>query len=115
MKIITAPETTPAAPALGDFKAAVSLAALLQRVDGQPQGIGAAQYRQLVLQLGQLLDDLPPGDNLQHLLGSFPAAAVVYENRQYGHAGLCRSPLEDSLTSEQAARAAIDKARKLRA
>lgn len=115
MKIIAAPETTPAAPAQGDYKAAVSLAALLQRVDAQPQGIGAAQYRQLVLQLGQLLDDLPPGDTLQLLLGRFPAAALVYENRQYGHAGLCRSPLERSLASEQAARAAIDKARALRA
>ncbi len=115
MKITSAPEIHLVAPEAGDFKAAVSLAALLQRVDAQPQGIGAAQYRQLVLQLGQLLDDLPPGENLQHLLGSFPAAAMVYENRQYGHAGLCRSPLEDSLTSEQAARAAIDKARALRA
>jgi hypothetical protein len=115
MKTFTAPETTPAAPAQGDFKAAVSLAGLLQRVDAQPQRIGAAQYQQLVLQLGQLLDELPPGDQLQLLLGSFPAAALIYENHQYGHAGLCRSPLDRSLASEQAARAAIDKARALRA
>lgn len=115
MKTFTAPETTPAVPTQGDFKAAVSLAGLLQRVDAQPQSIGAAQYQQLVLQLGQLLDGLPPGDPLQQLLGRFPAAALIYENRQYGHAGLCRSPLERSLASEQAARAAIDKARAQRA
>ena len=111
MALITAPLSHPAAPAQGDLKAAVSLAALLQRVDAQPQGIGAAQYRQLVLQLGQLLDGLPASDGLQQLLGAFPAAAMVYENRQYAHAGLCRSPLEASLNSEQSARAAIQKAR----
>ncbi len=115
MQITTALPSTPAAPTQGDFKAAISLASLLQRVDAQPQGIGALQYRQLVLQLGQLLDGLPPGDMLQQLLGTFPAASMVYENRQYGHAGLCRSPLEKSLASEQSARAAIDKARALRA
>lgn len=96
----------------GDFKAAVSLAALLQRVDGQPQGIGPAQYRQLVLQLAQLLASLPAGEGLQQLLRSFPAAAVVYENQQYRHAGLCRAPLEQSLASEQQALAVIAKARK---
>jgi hypothetical protein len=111
MQITQAPQTTPAATPVGDFKAAVSLAALLQRVDGQPQGIGAAQYRQLVLQLSQLLDNLPAGDQLQQLLHAFPAAAVVYENSRYSLAGLCRAPLEQSLRSEQSARAAIHKAR----
>ena len=111
MQISTALPTTPASPQRGDFKAAVSLAALLQRVDGNPRGIGAEQYQQLVLQLARLLNQLPPGETLQQLLGSFPAAAMVYENSQYGHAGLCRSPLEQSLSSEQRARAAIDKAR----
>ncbi len=110
-----APLTSPATGSQGDLKATISLAALLQRVDGQPQGIGAAQYQQLVLQLGQLLDSLQPGDVLQQLLAQFPAAAVVYENRNYGHAGLCRSPLEQSLRSEQAARALLDKVRGLKA
>ncbi len=112
MQIITTPLSAAAQPH-GDFKAAVSLAALLQRVDANPQHIGAAQYQQLVLQLGHLLDQLPPGAPLQQLLGSFSAAALVYENHQYAAAGLCRSPLEQSLSSEQAARAAITKARAL--
>ena len=111
MQIIHAPLSNAAAPAQGDFKAAVSLAGLLQRVDAHPQGIGAGQYQHLVLQLGKLLDGLPPSDGLQQLLSTFPAAALVYENRQYGHAGLCRSPLEQSLSSEQRAHAAIEKAR----
>ncbi len=111
MQTYSAPLDTGAGPARHDFKAAVSLAALLQRVDAQPQVVGAAQYRQLVLQLGQLLDSLPPGDSLQKLLRSFPAAAVVYENLQYGLAGLCRSPLDQSMASEEMARVAIAKAR----
>ncbi len=112
MQITTTPHTDSAQPPV-DFKVAVSLASLLQRVDANPQGIGAAQYRHLVLQLGQLLDQLPPGPPLQQLLSRFSAAALVYENRQYAAAGLCRSPLEQSLRSEQAARAAITKARAL--
>ena len=110
MQITTAPLSAVTQPH-GDFKAAVSLAALLQRVDANPHGIGAAQYQQLVLQLGQLLDQLPPGAPLQQLLSNFSAAALVYENHQYAAAGLCRSPLEQSMRSEQAAHAAIMKAR----
>jgi hypothetical protein len=112
MSSITTPLPAPGTTLHGDFKAAVSLAALLQRVDAQPQGIGPAQYQQLVLQLAQLLTSLPPGEGLQQLLHSFPAAAVVYENQQYGIAGLCRSPLEQSLASELQAQAAIAKARR---
>jgi hypothetical protein len=83
----------------------------LQRVDASSQSIGAAQYRQLVRHLGQLLDALGPGAALDTLLDTFPAAAAVYENRHYDVAGLCRSPLEASLNSELQARSVIDKAR----
>ena len=100
-----------AAPITGAFRTAITLAELLQRVESAAVAIGATQYRQLVLHLGQLLDDLPPGPGLQQLLQSFPAAAMVYENRHYGQAGLCRAPLEQSLNSELAARQLIDKAR----
>ena len=110
---ITTPPSSAAVQPHGDFKVAASLAALLQRVDANPQAIGAAQYQQLVLQLGQLLDQQPPGAPLQQLLSRFPAAALVYDNHHYAAAGLCRSPLEVSLRSEQAARAAITKARAL--
>lgn len=98
-----------AAPSTGDFRTAVALAALLQRVDSQPARIGAQQYRSLVQQLARQLDQLPPGDALQRLLASFPAAATLYENQHYAHAGLCRAPLEQSLDSELAARRLIEK------
>ena len=75
------------------------------------QTIGAAQYRQLVRHLGLVLDALGPGAPLDTLLGTFPAAAAVYENRHYDVAGLCRSPLEASLNSELKARSVINKAR----
>ncbi|MCH8855539.1 MAG: hypothetical protein IIA03_04705, partial [Proteobacteria bacterium] len=41
---------------------------------------------------------------LATVLDHFPAAAELYENLQYAHAGLCRAPLEASLQSELAAR-----------
>lgn len=104
-----------AAPSTGAFRTTAALAALLQRVEGQAASIGAQQYRALVQQLDQQLAQLPPGDALQHLLASFPAAAMVYENRHYGHAGLCRAPLELSLNSELAARSLIEKVQATRA
>ena len=100
------PET---APFTGAFKTAITLAELLQRVETAPTSIGAQQYRALVQHLGQLLDQLPPGAGMQTLLDTFPAAGMVYENRHYSHAGLCRAPLEQSLNSELAARQLIGK------
>ena len=106
------PET---APFTGAFKTAITLAELLQRVEAAPASIGAQQYRALVQHLGMLLDALPAGAGLQKLLDTFPAAAMVYENRHYGHAGLCRAPLDQSLNSELAARQLIEKVQATRA
>ena len=94
-----------------DLKIALTLAELLQRIDASQQTIGPAQYRHLVGHLARLLDQLPHDDHLETLLKAFPAAAALYENQRYVWAGLCRSPLEASLNSEQAARRVIDKAR----
>ena len=49
---------------------------------------------------------------LAGLLDHFPAAAEVYENLQYGHAGLVRAPLEMSLSSELAARELLGRMKK---
>jgi len=106
------PEAT---PFTGAFKTAITLAELLQRVEAVPATIGASQYRALVQHLDALLQRLPPGAGLQRLLDTFPAAAMVYENRQYAHAGLCRAPLEESLNSELAARNLIEKVQATRA
>jgi hypothetical protein len=107
-----------AAPSAGAFRTAVTLAQLLQRVDATPaqaRSIGADQYRALVQRLGVQLGTLPPGPDLQKLLAAFPAAATVYENLHYGHAGLCRAPLDQSLNSELAARQLIERVQGTRA
>jgi hypothetical protein len=98
-------------PFSATLRTAITLAELLQRIEASNQSIGAAQYRQLVRHLGEVLDALGPGTPLDTLLGTFPAAAAVYENRHYDVAGLCRSPLEASLNSELKARSVIEKAR----
>jgi hypothetical protein len=78
----------------------VVLAQLLERVEASPRAIGAEQYRALVRQLMRALDDDLPGDVLDAVLGACPAAAELYENMHYGHAGLARQPLERSVASE---------------
>ena len=62
--------------------------------------------------LGELLDEVGPGDALETLLQTSPAASAVYENRHCDVAGLGRSPRQSSLNSELQARALIHLARK---
>jgi len=59
-----------------------------------------------------LLHEAEPGEALHALLAVAPATAEIYENLQYAHAGLCRSPLDRATAAEQAAVAAIDHARR---
>ena len=106
------PSTPPSAqPIGGPLKTAITLAELLQRIESSVLTVGPTQYRRLVQHLARLLDGLAPGPGLDALLETFPAAAALYENVRYDHAGLCRSPLDASLTTELQAREAIDKAR----
>lgn len=89
----------------------VTLAQLLQRLEGSVERVDAQQYRSVVRRLAEVLPTVPADDALSAVLGAFPAAAELYENLNYDAAGLCRSPLEASLNSELKARDVIDKAR----
>lgn len=87
------------------------LAQLLQRLEGQRHAADPHQYQLLVQKLTAELDQHQGHEALPGLLDHFPAAAEVYENLQYGHAGLVRAPLEASLTSELAARELLGRVR----
>lgn len=82
----------------------VRLAQLLQALEGQGRAADPHQYQLLVQKLSAELHEHQGHEVLAGLLDHFPAAAEVYENLQYGHAGLVRAPLEMSLSSELAAR-----------
>ncbi len=90
------------------------LAQLLERIEASPAPVGAEQYRSVVHRLGEEIASLGSADGLSALLDAHPAAAQLYENINYNHAGLCRSPLERALNAEVQARALIDKARQKR-
>lgn len=90
----------------------VMLARMLERLDRSSEPVDAQQYRGVVEHLGEALRNAPHDAALEAVLDASPATAELYENLQYRHAGLCRSPLEPSLNAELAARAAIDAARK---
>lgn len=80
----------------------VRLAHLLQAVEHR--SVDPHQYRLLAEKLSAELRQHQGHEALPTLLDHFPAAAELYENLQYAHAGLCRAPLEMSLQSELAAR-----------
>lgn len=88
------------------------LARVLERLDRSGVAVDAQQYRALVDHLAEELKAAPHDAALDAVLEAFPAAAELYENLQYQHAGLCRSPLEPALQAELAARAAIAAARR---
>lgn len=86
------------------------LAQLLGRMDRGGQHPDAAQYRlvaqRLIAELGRVAD----AESIDAVLQANPAAAELYENLNYQHAGLCRSRLEVALSSELRAREAIARA-----
>jgi ferritin-like metal-binding protein YciE len=89
-----------------------ALAGLLERLDQRPRTASASQYQGVARQLSELLAKAEPDAHLDALLAAAPAAAELYENLRYTHAGLCRAPLERALNSEMAATAAIERARR---
>jgi hypothetical protein len=91
---------------------AVLLSQLLERLDRSAQPVGAEQYLSVVRHLKEEFDELGTENALSALLDAFPSAAELYENLNYQHAGLCRSPLELSLDAELRARQVIERARR---
>ena len=86
------------------------LAQLLERLEHSAVPVGAEQYRSVVMHLVEDFRDVEQGVELGQLLDAYPAAAEVYENLNYQHAGLCRSALDSSLSAELAAKQAIERA-----
>lgn len=89
----------------------VTLARMLERLDRSGVAVDPQQYRGVVEHLSELLRTLPHDAGLDAVLQASPATAELYENLNYQHAGLCRSPLDSALAAEVAAREAIELAR----
>jgi hypothetical protein len=90
-----------------DFTVLLMLARLLDRLEGSATPVDPGQYRSVVQRLSQEVEAAEAGPLLKAVLAEHPAAAALYENINYQHAGLLRSPLELSLSSELAAKDAI--------
>jgi hypothetical protein len=95
-----------------ELLAVARLSQLLQGLESQGRAADRHQYRLLVGKLAAALHDQQGHEALPRLLDHFPAAAEVYENLQYAHAGLCRAPLEASLASELATRGLLERVRR---
>lgn len=89
----------------------VALAKMLEQLERSPQAVDADQFRFVVDHIKAALESAPRDATLEAVLATFPATAELYENMQYEHAGLCRSPLDVAMKAEMAARSAIEAAR----
>ncbi len=89
----------------------VMLARMLERLDRSGEPVDPQQYRAVVEHLVELLRLLPHDAALEAVLQASPSTAELYENLQYEHAGLCRSPLDEALNAEIDARSVIENAR----
>jgi hypothetical protein len=97
-------------PLPAELRTLVTLAQLLQRLEASAVAVAPEQYRSVARRLAEELSRAPAGEALDAVLATFAAAAELYENLNYQHAGLCRSPLEPSLNAELAARQALQRA-----
>jgi hypothetical protein len=104
--------TTKPMPSRANLSVATLLAQLLERLERSTVPVGAEQYRSVVLHLVDEFDDVGADSALPALLDAHPAAAELYENLNYQHAGLCRSPLDLALKAEISARQVIERARR---
>lgn len=95
-----------------DLTVTRTLVALLERLENSAISVGADQYRSVVTHLVDELAAVQPNDALKSLLDAHPAAAQVYENLNYEYAGLCRSPLDFSLSAELQAKEVIRRAQR---
>ena len=104
-------KTTHPTPSRADPTSTRVLAALLERLERSTAEVDAQQYRSVVRRLADALAQAEPGAALDAVLAAFPAPSQLYENLQYEHAGLCRSPLDPALAAEMQAREWISRAR----
>jgi len=88
----------------------VTLAELLERLEHSAVPVAAEQYRSVVMHLVDEFADVTPDPALGVLLDTHPAAAELYENLNYQHAGLCRTSLDVALGAELKAKEAIAQA-----
>jgi hypothetical protein len=77
-----------------------TLARLLQRMELSAAPVDARQYRSVATRLAEELGTVPADQSLAAVLQAHPAAAELYENLYYAHAGLCRAPLELAAQAE---------------
>jgi hypothetical protein len=91
------------------------LAGLLEKLERSPRQASAAQYRQVVMEIHHLLEELPTGTSLDkpldRLLQAFPGTAEVFENMRYAESGLSRAPVDESISAETQAARIIEQAR----
>ncbi|HZY17566.1 MAG TPA: hypothetical protein VFE82_03745 [Ramlibacter sp.] len=85
----------------------VTLVQVLRKLERSRVPVDPEQYRSLVTHIADELRNHPRDAGLEALLTAVPELAELYENLQYEHAGLCRSPLDAAVGAEQAARDAI--------
>lgn len=97
-------------PVVSDRHAVIlPLAALLQRLEMSTVPVDPVQYRAVVARLSEVLASIVLDARVDEILRAHPAAAELYENLMYQHAGLCRSPIEASVESEQQVRKLLAK------
>jgi hypothetical protein len=89
----------------------VALAVQLERLERGSRAPEADRYADVVERLKAELASAQPGATLDTVLATFPCTAELYENLNYGQAGLCRSDLDAALKSEIRAREVIARAR----
>ena len=90
----------------------LTLAHVLEQLERSPKA-APDQYRSVVQHLSDELAKVHADAALFAVLDAHPAAAQVYENLNYRHAGLCRSPLEWAMRAELSAKDVIGRAAKV--
>jgi hemoglobin-like flavoprotein len=96
----TSPLSPTAARRLAELQPIATLAKILQKAEAGGYEGHARQYQHVANELAKALAKVEPDATLYAILEAFPAAADLYENVRYEHAGLCLHDMDKAIQAE---------------
>ena len=97
----------PSGERIAQLQPIAALARVLQELESAGNQAHPQQYQAVASRLSGLLENVEPDALLYQVLSAFPAAAELYENVRFEHAGLCLHDIEQVAQAEQATRDAL--------
>lgn len=97
---VQTPPSPEVAQRMAQLQPIAALAKILQKAEEGGYPGHAEQFQHVAKQLSELLADVEADEILYSIFNAYPAAAELYENVRYAHAGLCLHDIDAAIEAE---------------